>query len=790
MNNYLRSIQKYCTGCTACCSVCPCDSIDMLPDEDGNIVAVIDKNTCIDCGKCREICPLLNKVENKEAFQYENELYAVWANGKVRLNSSSGGVFTVIANSIFNENGIIYAVVYDENFHAVFKRIISGEELKDARGSKYIQSELKDTFNSVEKDLQTGAKVCFVGLPCQIAGLKAFLGKEYDNLLLVDMLCNFAPPYSIFKKYLNEDFATKQIKNIKFRTKEFGWVADVFRVTYEDETISFQREGNDWFQRGYHRRLFMPKKCENCHFSSYPRLSDITIGDFWHIEDYDPNLNDGAGTSICLINSKRGQTAFESFSNDLEKCINVPFELLNNNRREKELPHVARDRFYRLVKKYSFDKAVDYALNAKYDVAVLGVWSEDNYGSELTYFALYSFLKSHELEVLMVERPKRAPWHPNETPVLFDKCPYEKDDISPLFDSVADMHKLNSQCNSFVLGSDQMWHSDLFEPFGEFAFLDFIHEDKNKISYATSFGKEIWDGSESQRALIAYYLDRLNYVSVREKSGINICKQQFSIEAEWMLDPVFLCEKKQFKNHSTKPVIPDDYIAVYVLDPTEEKQKALRWLSDEYDMPLNIITDARNPRKALWNLPVRFDAKVEDWLGSIINAKYVVTDSFHGMCFACLFHKPFIAFINETRGAVRFKEYLELFEFEQLAVWDPEEVIKNKLRFENVDWNKFEKILEPLRQKCRKWLLDAVSNERNEGLSTFDILGDRIAELQKYKPQIMDNSGMIQHHENVFRDAFDQINQLRSEVESLKLQIGPFGRVIRKLRNIKSKNRN
>ena len=791
MNNYLLQHKSlYCTGCTACYSVCPCDSIEMLPDEDGNIVAVINQETCIDCGKCKEVCPLLNPVKAHSLIDYEEELYAVMADGKTRLQSSSGGLFSVVAESFLNKKGVVYAVVFDEEFHAIFKRITNIKELPDARGSKYVQSEPRGIFFTIQKDLEDGIEVCFVGLPCQVAGLIAYLNKDYQNLFLVDMICNFAPPYKIFDRYINEDLNKDRIKELRFRTKEFGWVADVCRVTYEDGSMAFRRKGNDWFQKGYHQRLYMPKKCENCHFSGYPRLSDITIGDFWHIEDYDPDLNDGAGTSICLINTNKGKSIFGSIKESLETCENVPFALLAKNRQEKVCPHTGRDRFYKLLDKYSFGKAVDYSLNKKYDVAVLGVWSEDNYGSELTYYALYSFLKAQGLEVLMVERPESSPWKPNEVPVLFENNPYDKDDLSPLFTSVSDMRRLNSQCQSFVLGSDQMWHSDLFESFGEFAYLDYIHENKNKISYATSFGKETWDAPESQRALIAYYLNRMNYVSVREQSGVEICRDKFGINAEWMLDPVFLCSKQIFVDHSSKPDISQEYIAAYILDVTEEKQAALRYLSKQYDMPINIITDARNPRKTFWDIPVRFDATCEDWLGSIINAKYVVTDSFHGMCFATIFHKPFIAFINETRGATRFKEYLTRFDFKDRAVWDPQLVITNNMGFEKVDWDKFDKTIDALKNHCSEWLLSAISNERNVSLSDFDVLGDKIARIQGIDILTKDNSGMIQHHENVFRDAFDQINQLRAEVESLKLQIGPFGRIVRKLRMLKHRSSN
>lgn len=757
--------------------ICPTQAVSLKPDNIGSLVSNIDQQKCIDCEKCREVCPLLNPTHMQRNPQ--PTLYAVQAADSVRAVSSSGGAFTVIADYILSKSGVVYAVIFDDAFHAVYRRFDSIEDLSDARGSKYVQSEPRTIFKAVQEDLAKGIYVCFIGLPCEIAGLIGFLRNQPENLLTVDMLCNFAPPYRLLRKYLEEDTRFDELESIRFRTKDFGWVADTCLLSFSDGTAQMRRENNDYFQKGYHQKLYMPKACEECHFSGYPKQADLTIGDFWYIREHDASLDDNAGTSLLLINSEHGQRVFETISEMFKLSREVPLRLLERNRPLKAEPNPARDRFYSLLEKYDFDKAVDWALNKRYDVGVLGVWSEDNYGSEITYYALYSFLKSLGLEVLMIERPADSEWKPNAEPMLFDNNPYDPADLSPLFESTAQMHQLNEQCLSFVLGSDQMWHDELFYPFSQFGYLDYIHEDRNKISYATSFGKGTWDGDENQRKLLQYYLHRFNAISVRETSGIEICQNVFNVEAYWTIDPVFICARETYELLAT-PYDGPAYIGCYILDVTEDKKAALRDLSKRTGLPLRVITDARTPNKAQWDedIPVDFNATEEDWLSLFIHADYVVTDSFHGMCFSLMFHKPFFAMVNTTRGATRFKDYAEMLSLNDCLVHNVKQIVSQSKNFPELDWERIDRALELRIDAGKQWLVNAINAPNTKELSTFDILGDRIAQLDVSEGQIRDNAGMIAHHENVFREAFGQIDELRR-------QIGPLIRLVDKLRRIK-----
>jgi Coenzyme F420-reducing hydrogenase, beta subunit len=720
-------------------------------------------------------CPLLQETGN--VSENGPVLYAAQGDDSVRAVSTSGGVFTAVANETLRKGGVVYAVVFDKDFRAIYQRFEDEADLMPARGSKYVQTQPGDIFAQVKQDLKQGIEVCFVGIPCQVAGLVGFLGTRPANLLTVDMLCDFAPSPAVLQRYLEDACDKPNLSEVRFRTKDFGWVADVCRLTYKDGSVQFRRDSNDSFQQGFHAKLFMPKACEHCHFSGYPKQGDITMGDFWYIDEHDPSLDDGAGTSVLLVNSEKGDEVFRAIRNALPVCEEEPLRLLDRNRPLKAEPAPERDRFYELLAKYPFDKAVDWSLNHRYDVGVLGVWSEDNYGSEITYLALYKHLKSLGLEVLMIERPADSDWRPSDRPVLFKENPYDPYDLSPLFESTAQMHQLNEQCRSFVLGSDQMWHDELFYPFSQFGYLDYIHKDRNKISYATSFGKATWDGSDEQRQLLRYYLKRFDAVSVRESSGIEICQNVFDVDAHWAIDPVFICDREVYTTLAS-PADGSNYIGCYILDVNEDKQRALNYLSQRTGLDLKIITDARTPNKAIWNLPVMFDASAEDWLSMFIHAKYVVTDSFHGMCFALMFHKPFIAIVNSARGATRFRDYVEMLSLEACLVPDARSITEQHMSFPLLDWEAIEHALQIRIDAGQQWLQQALATPTDRELSTFDIVGDRIAKLYPLKAQVRDNAGMIAHHENVFRDAFGQIEELKDQMRSVN-------RIMDKLRRIK-----
>lgn len=400
----------------------------------------------------------------------------------------------------------------------------------------------------------------------------------------------------------------------------------------------------------------------------------------------------------------------------------------------------------------------------KYDVGVYGCWAELNYGSELTYFALYNVLKQMGFNPFFIERPMNAPWHSKNFPLLFKKNPYMPYEICPPSHNKCDMRRLNNICGSFIVGSDQMWHQSLNRDFGNTCFLDFINSNKRIISYATSFGREYWTGSEAERGEIAYYLKRFDAISVREQSGVDLCKNLFGVDAEWMLDPVLLCPKKKYEDlaENGRMLNTAPYIGAYILDVTPEKETALKHVANQFNMPLEIITDGKNPNLEQWTLPVRQDIMVEDWLRMFRDAHFVVTDSFHGMCLCLIYEKPFVAVLNQERGSVRFLDYAKYFGLENHVVNTAKDILTNPTIFDLPDYAMITNKIRNTVRTSETWLYQALTLPKaTVAQSAFDILSHKLDQ------QISESDTNLQKKlVSLEKITIDQIAELRNHLSN------------------------
>ena len=249
--------KSQCCGCTACSSICPKKAIMMKQDEEGFMYPIIDKSKCVNCGLCDKVCPVKNAKENgnnQHAYIFQN------ADDKIRRESTSGGAFTAIAEYVIDNNGIVYGAVFDEKYKVIHKGIDNKEELYKFRNSKYVQSEMENCYSEIKEYLNKGKLVCFSGTSCQVEGLKNYLGKHYENLILVDVVCRAVPSPLIWKKYLNmikelcnkknisvselarrigqtpQNFG-KKLKRDTVTLEELKQIADVMEVTFEQSFV-------------------------------------------------------------------------------------------------------------------------------------------------------------------------------------------------------------------------------------------------------------------------------------------------------------------------------------------------------------------------------------------------------------------------------------------------------------------------------------------------------------------------------------------------------------------------
>lgn len=369
-----------CTGCTACYNACPISAIEMKENKEGFLYPAVDYSKCIKCGKCISICPAINQTADLDDESVD--VYVAYnTDDKIREKSSSGGVFTLIAENILNDGGIVYGAAFDDNWNVIHKRMDNITDLDLLRGSKYVQSNLCDAYSRCLNDLNNGRQVLFSGTPCQIAGLYAFLGEPYDNLFTVDIICHGVPSPLVWRKYLAERFEVSSIKSINFRCKTNGWSNYSVKIESENKLAYEERHNEDIFMRGFLGDLYLRESCHNCRFKSVGRISDITLADAWGVEEFKPELYCKTGTSMVLIQNERGKKLLDDISKYLE-ISNVPVSVVMkyNSAVNKSVPkHKNREIFFsklndcesvckiidKLVDQRSLRKKISFAIRSR-----------------------------------------------------------------------------------------------------------------------------------------------------------------------------------------------------------------------------------------------------------------------------------------------------------------------------------------------------------------------------------------------------------------------------------------
>lgn len=317
-----------CCGCSACVQVCPKQCISLYEDKEGFLYPCVDKTKCIECGLCEKVCPCLGDSSEREP----KVVYAAKnSNENIRLKSSSGGVFTLLAEKVINAGGVVFGARFDENWDVELSYTETIEGLSAFRGAKYIQAQVGTTFIEAERFLKAGRKVLFSGTPCQIKGLLKYLRKDYDNLLTVDFVCHGVPSPKVWRLYLKEEIeriarqgddgknivlsslVMPTIKGINFRDKSSGWKKYSFtlqltKALAEGEQNSVLRSNKFYenpFMQAFLSDLILRPSCYACPAKSGKSSSDITIGDFWGIEHIKPEIDDDKGVSLVMVHNEK-----------------------------------------------------------------------------------------------------------------------------------------------------------------------------------------------------------------------------------------------------------------------------------------------------------------------------------------------------------------------------------------------------------------------------------------------------------------------------------------------------
>lgn len=337
-----------CCGCGSCMQKCPKNAISMIEDKEGFLIPVINKELCVNCGICTKVCPQLKeKIKPKEDYP---QAYAIYnKNAEELLKSSSGGMFSVIANYVLDNKGIVFGAAYNDDNEVNHIYVENKEDLQKLRNSKYVQSNINNTYKEVEKNLKENRLTLFTGTPCQVAGLKAYLMKEYENLILVDIVCHGVPNQKVFKKYLEylEGKFKSKIKTYNFRNKEQNGWGLYAKIETEDGKIRYKNSAFDPYYNAFLECKMYRESCYNCHYTSFYRNSDITLADYWGILSVHPEFYSEKGVSLVLINNKKGKELLNRISEkieyietDLEKASQKNMNLKRPSNRPKERNYI------------------------------------------------------------------------------------------------------------------------------------------------------------------------------------------------------------------------------------------------------------------------------------------------------------------------------------------------------------------------------------------------------------------------------------------------------------------
>ena len=364
-----------CSGCAACYAACARKAISMQPDEEGFAYPHIDESLCVNCGLCARVCPSLNPKAPREP------LYVYAAKAKddaLRMESSSGGIFSLLARQIISDGGIVYgAAIRGSDLSVCHCSAENEEELSWLRGSKYVQSDIGDTYGNVRFQLDTGRKVLFSGTPCQVAALRNFLVRDYPNLVCVEVICHAVPSPLAWRKFLEKraaeltkgrDSERPEVvidKRIFFRRKKYGWKRFSMSLRFASGTEYLLDLYTDTFLRGFLSELYNRPSCHECSVRELRSDADITLADYWNVHQHFPEMDDDTGTSVILVNSEKGTALVNRIAPLCDMVVSGYTDIRRTNPAvyRSSPPHPKRGKFFKLIcSGADFDITVDRLL--------------------------------------------------------------------------------------------------------------------------------------------------------------------------------------------------------------------------------------------------------------------------------------------------------------------------------------------------------------------------------------------------------------------------------------------
>ena len=733
-NNIICVDWEKCVACGACENICPTNAIVMNYDENGFMYPYIGEE-CIHCGKCKSVCQVIKPIE----LYNEPDAYAVWnKKEEIRKKSSSGGFFSIIAQYVINKGGIVFGAVYANDFKSVYiSEAKTMTEVALMRGSKYVFSETRNSFQLVKKYLDEGKYVLYTGNPCEVAGLIGYLGKPYERLITCDFVCHGANSVKAYRSWLKEFTGNQKIKTLDFRDKSvYKWSTTATAYLENGNIIREDHEKCFWY-KGFLEGVTTRENCSVCPYAKSERVADFTMADAWQIGRINKAYNDQWGTSLVLVNSKKAKSIYETIRYEMALCEKISLAEIrkyNGNLNHPQLAHPSRKFFFSHLDKDGYHKSLWYGRGLRWDVGIVGWWFASNYGSALTYYVLGKSIEQMGKSVIFIPVPQLNNHNWDVDTQIVEKFMAKHFRIAKKrqYDN---LKEVNQFCDSFLLGSDQMWTESTTKLVGYSFFLDFVDKEKKKIACATSFGASKFNSDLKMRYTARDYLKQFDAISVRENSGVEICRDKFGINAEQIIDPIFWEGEKVFdeiiiKNDCND--LPERYLLCYMLDPDCEKRDLVQYVAKKNQLKILTVFGLKEYEGAKnnWNIGAIVEKPtIEEFLLLIKNCEFLLTDSHHGTCLGIIFHKNYFAIGNEKRGIDRFTTVAKKLGTTDRILSLPTnyDVID---QISEIDYKEVDARLNQEVMRAKEWLINAFEKETIPGEETVYSLLRRIESLE------------------------------------------------------------
>lgn len=350
-----------CVLCGGCVAVCPEQAISFSSQQHDFLYPKIDPEACVHCDLCERVCPVLEKKDRSHMEKLETYVGRN-TDREIRLNSTSGGIFTALAQYILGKGGYVCGAVFDDAFHVVHIVTNQNKDIIRMSGSKYAQSRMERVYPEVKELLEQGKDVLFCGCPCQIAAIQSFLHKKYENLYLMELVCHGIPSERMLLSYqeLHERKAKSKITAMQFRDKQRGWHSSSVKITFENGITYSEPITVDAYMKGFLTSVILKESCYHCAFRGFRSGCDLMLGDYWGAEVEFPDKDDNTGLSAILVHSEKGKRLLDESGVEYWPCKKDSVIQYNRNIVESSMPHPDRESFYVYADQYGYAEAIEY----------------------------------------------------------------------------------------------------------------------------------------------------------------------------------------------------------------------------------------------------------------------------------------------------------------------------------------------------------------------------------------------------------------------------------------------